>query len=83
MTIEWLRAGNGSGFALGPSEPFGIVRHLGGQQLERDVTSQPAVAGAIHPAHAAGTDGRKDLIWPKRLPAVRGIFRIILLHQVM
>jgi hypothetical protein len=39
-----------------------IVRHLGGQHLERYVPAQFRVGGAIDLAHAARTEGRKNLV---------------------
>ncbi len=44
------------------AEALGIARHRHRQQLDRHQTIEPGVAGAIHLAHAAGTDLRLDEI---------------------
>ena len=50
------------GLALEPRKAFGVGSKDLGQNLERDVTIEAAVAGAKHFAHAAGADLLRDLI---------------------
>jgi hypothetical protein len=50
-------------FALEAREPFGVAREGRRQNLQRNVTVQPRVAGAIHLAHAASADFGGDFIW--------------------
>ncbi len=52
-------------FQLETTAAVGILRVVGGQNLERDVAPQPRVAGAIHLAHSACTNRRDDLIRPE------------------
>jgi hypothetical protein len=43
-------------------QPFGIVRHLGGQNFEGYITAEFGIGSAIHLAHAASTERRLDFI---------------------
>src|SRR5215471_17135566 len=47
-------------FATEPGDAFGIVRERGGQDLQRDVTTELGVLRAVDLAHATGTDGSDD-----------------------
>ena len=49
------------GFPREARQPLGIAREELGENLERDVSRQFAVARTIHLAHAAGADQRDDL----------------------
>ena len=49
-------------FALEPREPIGVGGERLGQDLDRDVAIQLRVARAIDLAHAAGAEGRQDLV---------------------
>jgi hypothetical protein len=49
-------------FALEPREPIGIRRQRRWQDLDRDLTFQPGVGGAIHLPHAALADLRGDVV---------------------
>ncbi len=55
----------GSGFLLEPMKAIDAGRVCGRQDLDRDVTSQPRIAGAIHLAHPAGAQERHDLVRPE------------------
>ena len=48
--------------ALEPRESFGSLRERFRQDLQRDITIQPRVAGAIHLAHAASADFGGDFV---------------------
>ena len=49
-------------FALEARHALGIQREGIGQDLDSDVATQSGVSGAIHLAHAAGTDSRHNLV---------------------
>ena len=49
-------------FALEARETFGIGRDRRRQHLDRDVTMEVGVAGAIDLTHPPGSNGRDDLI---------------------
>jgi hypothetical protein len=49
-------------FALETRNPFGIAGEDLRQDLDRDVAAKLGIARTIHLAHAAGADGRQDLI---------------------
>ena len=44
-------------------ESFRIVGDVSRDNLHGDVALQTTVVGAIHLAHAAGTNGRPDFVW--------------------
>ena len=48
--------------ALEPRQPLGIARERAGQDLDRDVATEPRVAGAIDLAHAAAPEQRENLV---------------------
>ena len=52
-------------FPLEARHALGIERKGIGQDLDRDVTTESRVVGAIHLAHAAGANGGEDLIRPE------------------
>ena len=47
--------------SLEPREARGVERHCIREHLDRDLTAQLGVAGAIHLTHATGAEGRQDL----------------------
>src|SRR5262245_38486021 len=49
-------------FALKPREPIGIRRKRRREDLDRDLTFQSGVGGAIHLPHAALADLRGDVV---------------------
>ena len=49
-------------FALEAGQPIGIAGEEVGQNLERDVTPEPQIAGAKHFSHATGAERGDDLI---------------------
>ena len=50
-----------------PGEPLGVLRHLAGQHLEGDLAPELRVGRAVHLAHAAGADRRRDPVVGERL----------------
>ena len=50
-------------FTLEPRQAVAIVGEMIRQDLDRDVALQPAVAGPVDLAHAAGAKRRDDFIW--------------------
>jgi hypothetical protein len=62
----WVGQGRGgSGFLLEPMKAIDAGRECGRQDLDRDVTSEPRIACAIHLAHPAGAEQRHDLVRPE------------------
>jgi len=51
--VRVIELGKSLGFATKAPQPVPILRHLGGQHLERYVASEFRVGGAIHLAHAS------------------------------
>jgi hypothetical protein len=60
-----IECGNGARFSLESLAGFGRTRQVLEQNLYRDFAPEPRVARAIHFAHAACTERRDDLVWPK------------------
>ena len=54
--------------ALETREPLAIGRELRRQDLDRDVTSEDAIARPIHFAHAAGAEQADDLVLTEARP---------------
>ena len=52
----------GARLLLESMEAIGIGRDGRGQDLDGHVTPEPCVARAVHLAHAAGAEGRHDLV---------------------
>ena len=50
------------GLALEASEPLGIGRHAGGQDLDRDLPLQPRIGRAVDLAHPAGAERSDDAV---------------------
>ena len=51
--VRMRQRGDGLGFALEADDRIGVAFQAARQDLDRHVAVQPAVAGAIHLAHAA------------------------------
>ena len=60
-----VEAGHGARLVFETRQAFGVGGHVGRQHLERDVTSEAAVAGAVHLAHAARAERGDDLVFPE------------------
>ena len=54
--------GDGFCLALESRAPVGIDRKTLGKNLDRDVTVEPRIAGAVDLAHAAGPNGGLDFV---------------------
>src|SRR5262249_7731060 len=63
-----VQRGDGPGLLFEPSQPIGIARVVGGEDLQRDVAAETRVPRAIDLAHAPGPHGRHDLVWPDPVP---------------
>ena len=62
--VRMRERGHGSRFPLESRAPIGIVGDAGRQDLNRDVTPEPRVAGPIDLAHAACSEWSEDLVGP-------------------
>ena len=60
--VRMIERGQRLGFTLEARETVRIGGEQLRQDLQRDVTAQPRVAGSIDFAHPAGADGAEDLI---------------------
>jgi hypothetical protein len=60
--VRMVELGQGLRLTAKAHQPLRIVRHLGGQHLERYVAAEFRVGGAVHLAHAAGADRHEDFI---------------------
>ncbi len=65
--VRMLERGDRARLALEPRQAVGVVCERFGQHLQRHVTAELGVAGAIHLAHAAGADLLEDLVMAERL----------------
>ena len=54
--VRMVQRGEDFGFALKPRQPVGVACQRRGQDLERDLTFQLRVRGAIHLPHATFAD---------------------------
>ena len=54
-------------------EPLWIGREYLWQDFDRDVALQPRIAGAIHLAHAAGSERAGDFVWTEAGSSTKGI----------
>ncbi len=57
-----IQRGQGLGLALKPRDPLRVGGERRGQDLDGDVAIEPRVPRPIHFAHAAGSEGRDDLV---------------------
>ena len=82
-TAEFLEAVNGADvrmverrehlcLAAEPGDPIGVLGKAVGQELERDVAPEPAVARAEHRPHSSGADRRDDLVRTERRTGFEG-----------
>jgi hypothetical protein len=68
--LESVDAGNigmaqrcqGPGFALETGDPLGVARNQVGDDLQRDLSPEPAVPGAVNLTHSACAKGRDDFV---------------------
>ncbi len=60
--IRMVERGQRSGFAREPRQPVIVARHRLGQDLQRDVSLQPRVAGTVHLAHSTRAEPIDDLV---------------------
>ena len=61
--MMWVaQGGDGARLVLEAPPPLRVVGKLVGQDLDRDLTRQARVAGAVHLAHAPGPEGAEDLV---------------------
>jgi hypothetical protein len=58
-------SGDGARLALEPHERVGRLEQTVRQDLHGDLAAKPAVARAVHLAHAARSDRRDDVVRPK------------------
>jgi len=61
-----VELGHRSGLALEPGEAVGVGGYFQGKNLDRDVTVEALVVGAIDDAHAAGTNLLDDAVVTER-----------------
>src|SRR5207237_9627763 len=61
--VRMVERGEHLRLALEACEAIGIERERVGDDLQRDVATKLHVACAVDLPHAAGADGREDLIW--------------------
>ena len=57
-----IERGRRAPFLLKPADPVGIAGERSREDLQRNLTPEPRVASAIHLAHAARADRRKNLV---------------------
>src|SRR5919201_1463403 len=69
-------------FALEAGQAVRIVRECFRQDLDRDLALQPRIARAIHLTHAAGAEGRKDLVRAEARPDGQGHWPALILAAV-
>jgi hypothetical protein len=60
-----IQRGGGAGLLLESREAIDVGRKRGGQDLDRDVTPQPRITGAVDFAHAACTERGHDFVGPE------------------
>src|SRR5207253_7200621 len=60
--VRMIERGQHLRLALEACEAIGIERERVWDDLQRDVATELRIARAIHLAHAAGADGREDLV---------------------
>jgi hypothetical protein len=57
-----VQRSDGSGFMVEARAPLGVGNEEIGEDFQRNVATEPAVAGAIDLAHAAGANGSKHVV---------------------
>jgi hypothetical protein len=60
--VRVREGGDGPRFLLEPADALGIRSECGGKYLDRDISPEPRIAGAIDLAHAAAAERRHDLV---------------------
>jgi hypothetical protein len=60
--VRVIERGQQTRLTLEPDQPIRVARERGGQDLDRDVAPEPAVAATVHLAHAARAEGRDDVV---------------------
>ena len=68
--IRVVEAGHGARLVFESRQAFGVRGHVGRQHLERDVTTEAAIARTVHLAHAARAERGDDLVLTE--PGSRG-----------
>ena len=67
-----VERGHGARLALEATASAGIARHVGGQDLEGDVASEPGVTRPVDLAHAARAEGAPHLVRPQATSGLEG-----------
>ena len=60
--VRVVEAGDGARLVFESRQAFGVRGHVGRQHLERDVTTEAAIARPVHLAHAARAERGDDLV---------------------
>ena len=60
--VMMVQRGKHAGFTIEARQAIGIVRKGLGKDFDRDIAIQLRVAGSVHLAHAASTEGRQDFV---------------------
>ncbi len=62
--VRMIQAGDGLCFALEALAQFGAIGEMSGQNFDRDDAVEARVAGFVHLAHSARTDGGENFVGP-------------------
>ena len=65
--VRVVQRRRGAGFLLEAMETLAVSGERGGQDLDRDLAAEARIAGAIHFAHPAHADPRRQLVRPELL----------------
>jgi hypothetical protein len=60
-----LEGGDGARLLLEPPDPIGALRAVRGDELDRDLSIEPGVAGPVDDAHPSRAERRQDLVGPE------------------
>jgi hypothetical protein len=60
--VQMIQFGSGAGLMHKPAPAIVITHAIGRQNLDRDLTVQPWIAGAVHLAHPAGAERAQNLV---------------------
>ena len=60
--VRMVELGESLRLAAKARQSLRVLRHLGGQDFERDIAAELCIRGAIHLAHSTGAKRRLDLI---------------------
>ena len=69
--LGWLTAARVRASLLQSSDAVSVVSMPVGQDLQRDVTPEPAVPGAVHLAHPAGAERVDDVVRAQMIAALQ------------